>query len=89
MFGPLKGRFLGSAEVAAGLSNLFDWMNAGEGRFLCTGAEDLASSGSRAALGIFGCSGWCSGVLPELILGSPRVILELMGAHFGFSEGHF
>ena len=30
-----------------------------------------------------------SGGLPELSLGSPRVILELMGAHFGFSEGHF
>ena len=59
------------------------------GRFLCTGAEDLAWSGFRAAVGMFGCSGWRSGVLPELILVSPRVILELMGAHFGFSEGHF
>ena len=43
-------------------------------RFLCTGTEDLASSGSRAALGTFGCSGWCSGGLPELTLGSPKVI---------------
>ena len=30
-----------------------------------------------------------SGGLPELMLGSPKVILELPGAHFGFSEGHF
>ena len=30
-----------------------------------------------------------SGRLPELMLGSPKVILELPGAHFGFSEGHF
>ena len=30
-----------------------------------------------------------SGGLPELILGSPEVILELPGGHFGVSEGHF
>ena len=30
-----------------------------------------------------------SGGLPELMLGSPKVILELSGGHFGFSEGHF
>ena len=30
-----------------------------------------------------------SGGLPELMLGSPKVILELPGVHFGFSEGHF
>ncbi len=30
-----------------------------------------------------------SGGLPELMLGSPKVILELPGAHFGVSEGHF
>ena len=30
-----------------------------------------------------------SGRLPELMLGSPKVILELPGAHFGLSEGHF
>ena len=30
-----------------------------------------------------------SGRLLELILESPKVILELPGAHFGFSEGHF
>ena len=30
-----------------------------------------------------------SGGLPELMLGSPKVILELPGAHFGLSEGHF
>ena len=30
-----------------------------------------------------------SGRLPELMFGSPKVILELPGAHFGFSEGHF
>ena len=30
-----------------------------------------------------------SGGLPELMLGSPKVILELPGAHFGISEGHF
>ena len=59
------------------------------GRFLSTGAKDLAWSGSRAALGIFGCSGWRSGGLPELLLGSPKVILELPEPHFGLSEGHF
>ena len=42
-----------------------------------------------------GCAGrpWVpeggSGGLPELMLGSPKVILELPGAHFGVSEGHF
>ena len=41
-----------------------------------------------AALGIFWCFGWCSGELPELILGSPEVILELPGGHFGVPEGH-
>ena len=30
-----------------------------------------------------------SGGLPELSLGSPKVILELPGGHFGVSEGHF
>ena len=30
-----------------------------------------------------------SGGLPELILVSPKVILELPGGHFGFFEGHF
>ena len=30
-----------------------------------------------------------SGGLPELILGSPKVILELPGGHSGFFEGHF
>ena len=30
-----------------------------------------------------------SGGLPELILGSPKVILELSGVHFGLLEGHF
>ena len=30
-----------------------------------------------------------SGGLPELMLGSPKVILELPEPHFGFSEGHF
>ena len=30
-----------------------------------------------------------SGGLPELMLGSPKVILELLGAHFGVSEGYF
>ena len=30
-----------------------------------------------------------SGRLPELILGSPEVILELSGAYFGPLEGHF
>ena len=39
--------------------------------------------------GIFWCFGWCSGELPELIVGSPEVILELLGGHFGVSEGHF
>ncbi len=63
-------------------------MGTGESRFLCTGAEDLASSGSRAALGTFSCSGWCSGGLPELILDSPKVILEFPVTHLGFSEGH-
>ena len=59
------------------------------GRFLSAGAKDLAWSGFRAALGIFGCSGWCSGGLLELMLGSPKGVLELPGAHFGLSEGHF
>ena len=30
-----------------------------------------------------------SGGLPELMLGSPKVILELPEPHFGLSEGHF
>ena len=30
-----------------------------------------------------------SGGLPEIILGSPKVILELPGGHFGLFEGHF
>ena len=30
-----------------------------------------------------------SGGLPELMLGSPKVILELSGVHFGLFEGHF
>ena len=30
-----------------------------------------------------------SGGLPELILESPKVILELSGGHFGLLEGHF
>ena len=30
-----------------------------------------------------------SGRLPELILGSPKVILELPGGHFGLLEGNF
>ena len=30
-----------------------------------------------------------SGGLPELMLGSPKVILDLPGVHFGFFEGHF
>ena len=30
-----------------------------------------------------------SGGLPELILESSKVILELSGGHFGFLEGHF
>ena len=30
-----------------------------------------------------------SGGLPELILGSPKIILELSGGHFGLFEGHF
>ena len=30
-----------------------------------------------------------SGGLPELMLGSPKVILELPGVHFGVSESHF
>ena len=30
-----------------------------------------------------------SGRHPELMLGSPKVILELSGAHFGLLEGHF
>ena len=30
-----------------------------------------------------------SGGLPELLLGSPKVILELPEPHFGLSEGHF
>ena len=30
-----------------------------------------------------------SGGLPELILESREVILELSGGHFGFLEGHF
>ena len=30
-----------------------------------------------------------SGRLPELILGSRKITLELSGGHFGFFEGHF
>ena len=30
-----------------------------------------------------------SGGLPELMLGSPKCILELLAVHFGVSEGHF
>ena len=30
-----------------------------------------------------------SGGLPELMLGSPKVILDLSGGHFGLLEGHF
>ena len=30
-----------------------------------------------------------SGGLPELMLGSPKVILEVSGVHFGLFEGHF
>ena len=30
-----------------------------------------------------------SGRLPELILGSPKITLELSGGHFGLFEGHF
>ena len=30
-----------------------------------------------------------SGGLPEFMLGSPKVILDLSGGHFGFFEGHF
>ena len=80
---------LQSCKRGTGGSGAGEVQESREGRFLCTGAEDLAWSGFKAVLGIFGGSGWCSGVLPELILGSPRVILEFMGAHFGFSEGHF
>ena len=48
----------------------------------------LASSAWRAGLGIFACSTWSSGGILELMLASPKVILELPGAHFGLSEGH-
>ena len=37
------------------------------------------------ALGVRGGGGG----LPELMLGSPKVILELSGVHFGLFEGHF
>ena len=30
-----------------------------------------------------------SGGLPELMLGSPKVILDVSGGHFGLFEGHF
>ena len=30
-----------------------------------------------------------SGGLPELMLGSPKVILDVSGVHFGLFEGHF
>ena len=30
-----------------------------------------------------------SGGLPEFMLGSPKVILELSGGHFGLFEGQF
>ena len=30
-----------------------------------------------------------SGGLPELMLGSPKGVLEFLGAHFGVSESHF
>ena len=30
-----------------------------------------------------------SGALPELILESPKVILDLSGGHFGLLKGHF
>ena len=30
-----------------------------------------------------------SGGLPELMVGSPKVILEFSGVHFGVFEGHF
>ena len=44
---------------------------------------------------LLGCAGdllvlWVVfGKLPELILGSPEVMLELPGGHVGVSEGHF
>ena len=60
------------------------------------GAVKLLLPLERFAMSGLGCSRgrhrWPegdSGGLPELILESPRVILELSGNHFGLLEGHF
>ena len=60
------------------------------------GAVKLVLPLRRFAIFGLGCSPgrhWVlegdSGGLPELSLEAPKVILELSGAHFGFSEGQF
>ena len=51
--------------------------------------ERLAISGLGCSPGRHRVPEGDSGGLPELILESPKVILELSGAHFGLLEGHF
>ena len=60
------------------------------------GAVKLVLSLERFAIFGLGCSAGRhrvpegdSGGLPELILGSPKVILDFSGGHFGLLEGHF
>ena len=59
------------------------------------GAVKLVLPLERFAISGLGCSPGRhrvpegdSGGLPELILESPKVILELPGVHFGLLEGH-
>ena len=58
VFGPLKGRFLGSAEVAAGLSN----PPTPEGLEACGGVLEGGTSGGtlvgEALVEFWGAGGW-------------------------------
>ena len=63
---------------------------------VCRGVPEMVLSPRREHhFRLGGCAGrprvreGGSGGLLELMLGSPKVILELPEAHFGFSEGHF
>ena len=67
-----------------------------EGLQECRWAPEMVASPRREHhFRLGGCAGrprvpeGGSGGLPELMLGSPKVILEVSGVHFGLFEGHF
>ena len=67
-----------------------------EGSQVYRGAPEMVFSPRREHhFRLGGCAGRSrvpeggSGGLPEFMLGSPKIILEVSGVHFGLFEGHF